>query len=264
MNNLTDSQALTQSLMNDLQNNINMSSVNSDNSKIPPEFSKTLNDVANTLEELKGQQTIFCDKECQENQKIENAYNKYLNAKEVFNSAPKNLETAEDEYYLLRDGTSVYMSNKENEYKNEASKLGKLIKNKVNIMINNLKPFINNIELQKKYIKNTKQLSTQIFDKLKSLKIKETTEVNNKNIANRKTIYYNQLSDFYITISNFLYYLITILIIGYIIIVLLGGVILKRPYWIYIILFSLYYILPWNRLYLWFIQKIYNLTSFFR
>lgn len=256
-------------LMNTIQQQVNNSSNNKtqniqSNQQIPPELTNTLNEVGNMIDQLKQQKQIFCDKECQDNIKIENAYNEYLKAKELLDSTPRQLEEAEEAYFVLRDGPTAYMTRKKNNYINEAKDLGNLIREKINIMIQNLKPLINNIELQKKYSKKVDNLSDEIMEKLKNIKNKMDFENNEKNVANRKTIYYNQLTNFYSQINNFLFYFISILLIIYFVLILFGGVLFKTPYWIYILLFSFYYILPWSKLYLWVAQKLYEYTSFFR
>lgn len=231
---------------------------------VPPELGGMLNEVGTMLDTLKSQKQLFCDKECQESQALEQAYFKYLDAKNQFESAPKQLEEREEAYFVLRDGPIAYMKQKEKNYTQEAKKMANISKEKLNEMVHFIQTDVNTITLQKQYIKNSEELLNKIMNSMKSIQKKMNIQNNDKNIANRKSDYYNELTTKYSEINSFLYYLVSVCIAIYILIVVLGGVLFQRKYLIHVILFSMYFIIPWNTLYLYLVQKMYEYTSFFR
>lgn len=234
------------------------------NVNVPPELGGMLNEVGAMLDTLQSQKQLFCDKECQQSQVLEQAYFKYLDAKNQFESAPKQLEESEEAYFVVRDGPIAYMKQKEKNYTQEAKKMANISKEKLNEMVHFIQKDLHTVALQKQYIQNSDELLNTIMNSMKHIQKKMNIQNNDKNIANRKSEYYNELTTTYSEINSFLYYVIIVCIAIYILIVVLGGVLFQRTYVIHVIVFSMYFILPWNTVYLYVVQKMYEYTSFFR
>jgi hypothetical protein len=125
-------------------------------------------------------------------EKLQELYDKLLKARTNYKSAPIELETAENNYYTLKDGEVVYRNSKLQKYKVEAEELRK---NMVKTQDENMKKAFESLayyDSQRIYRTNINHVKLAVLDKIIA-KIKEiqrgTTE---KDTNNRKTFYMAQ------------------------------------------------------------------------
>jgi len=149
--------------------------------------------------------------------KLTELYDKLLAAREKYASAPLSLETAEKDYYTLKDGASGYASRQFNKYKQDAKDLKKEKIEEHDKNINSALESLAYYNSQRIYTTNVNivklTLLEEIINKLKQIQ----TESANKTTNNRKTFYLSQEQEYLTLWIQFLNYCMIAFAIVYVI-----------------------------------------------
>ena len=125
-------------------------------------------------------------------EKIQELYDKLLQARSTYKSAPDLLTKAEKDYYTLKDGKDSYTLIEQNKYKEEGEDLKQDMKDKHEENIEKALQALAYYDSQRTYSKNVDLVKLTILEKIlaKLKKIQEETILKDTN--NRKTFYMAQ------------------------------------------------------------------------
>jgi hypothetical protein len=122
-------------------------------------------------------------------EKLAELNNKLLQARSTYETGPEMLKTAEESYYIFKDGEDGYKNKQFNEYKKEAKELHSKMKHKHNKEMKETIQSLSYYDSQRTYINNVNMVKLSILkeirNKLNELRIEET----NKHTNDRKTFY---------------------------------------------------------------------------
>lgn len=204
--------------MEDLLKNVDFTKlINNKSGSNPLENNDALNKLNDVIDKVNTSVQLNCDAECQKNKKEKQLYEKYLSAKKNKQNAPEKLEEAEDKFYKYSKGDYEYNRMKREEYQNEATKIANVMNSAFNKEYNKIIRELTALRQQ--------QIYTNRIDDLVNSYTEDNTKLNNEiseikntsNIANRKTIYYNDYVYFFKNIANYIYIFNIILLVLFII-----------------------------------------------
>lgn len=161
-----------------------------------------LDSLSNLVERLESNPDIICDSECQNSKREKQLFNDYISAKNNLESAPLQLEEAENKYFKFKYSTNEYLD-----------KATESIKQRIKPEIQNIIDLFNN---QYTSIQNLKSQDSEIPVTLKNLgestyilnenieKLKENNEIadNSLNLANSKTFYAQENLQFWKSVNT--------------------------------------------------------------
>jgi len=173
---------------------------------------------------------IICDDECEKNKQENKLYQNYLKAQKTKETAPEDLDDAERNFYVYRDGDYKYNKMIENKY----SDIGKKMKNKYeNKYLNSYadtERIANVILQQSTYSKNMDSLADKYKTSVNKLNNTIDETETSTNIANRNTYYYNQYNVFFEDIRYIFYWINIVITILFIILAYFYNKLSERKY----------------------------------
>lgn len=172
MNNLTDNQNKQDLLLNQ----------------------KNAQDQINTLLE-QSVQALLCGPDCQKQKVSDELNQKYLNAQTTLKTAPLNLETTKKNYYVYTQGEPAYNNMLEEELKQKADTMAKLLSDSFNEELTSavtMNKYYNTALINSNY---TKDLLNEYDKKNKELKLELRDRRGDILTNDRKTYYENDALD---------------------------------------------------------------------
>lgn len=149
-------------------------------------FAKSINEIKEI-----SQESDKTPSELRE-EKLEELYEKLLEARSQYKNSPLTLQNAEKAYYTLKDGVAVYKNSKYKKYKEESNELKKKMVDSHNKNMNKAFESLAYYESQVIYKTNINFVKLSLLEKILG-KIKEIQEGSaNKDNNNRKTFYMAQ------------------------------------------------------------------------
>ena len=174
-----------------------------------------LDSLSNLVERLESNPDIICDSECQKSKREKQLFNDYVSAKNNLESAPLQLEEAENKYFKFKYSTNEYLDKATESIK---QRINPEIQNIINIF-NDQYTSIQNLKSQDSELPTTLNNlgnSTHILsNNIKKLKKKNEIVDNSLNLANSKTFYAEENLQFWKninTVVNIIFMVIFILV----------------------------------------------------
>jgi len=138
-------------------------------------------------------------------EKLKELNSKLLQARSMYESAPKTLSDAEKEYYVFKDGKDSYNLQQLNKYKKEAENIKSNMLEKHNDTMQGAFQSLAYYDSQRTFVSNINEIQLTLLVKIKN-KLKEiNSEKINKNTNDRKTYYIIQEQetfDFWVNVLN--------------------------------------------------------------
>ena len=125
-------------------------------------------------------------------EKIDELYDKLIEARSNYTKSPEELSKAEKEYYTLKDGEDSYNTTQRNKYTIEATELKQDMSSKQEEYITKAFESIAYYESQRTYSKNVNSVKLTILDKILARLKQIQEETISKDTNNRKTFYMAQ------------------------------------------------------------------------
>ena len=164
---------------------------------------------------------LTCDAECKANQAQDAAYEKYLSAKQNLENAPAELETAENNYYMISPEGQSHAAKKEAEAKKEVEEITLQLSNNFDDKVKELQERINSLKAESVASKYMKELAESYGQDIYQINSEITRFTNKKNINDRLAVYYNRDIDTYVGYLHYLrityWVLVTIFIVFFVI-----------------------------------------------
>jgi len=186
--------------------------------------------------------TLFCDKECQKERKLQSLLNNYEKSKTELNNAPINYEKSKKDYIVYKDGLNTYINDEKEKYRKEVNQTIEKMNKGYNNIYNEVELILNNVKDQEIYNKHMGELLNIYDNKIKHIDEEEKNIESKSNILNRKTFYDNSWINYWNSLTNYLQYMFWIFLIFYSIIVIYYKK-YKEPYFKRHILILLIFIL---------------------
>ena len=153
------------------------------------ELSDKINGLIDTMNQQKN---AICDAKCMRNKELQKLYNNYTSAKQNFRNGEKNIEDAEEKYYLADKGSFWYSNFKlKNAEKLAANDINK-IENDFTTLKKNIQRNIDYYSSQLIYKSRMGQLLDNYDNKLKTTKTNVDKLDSSKNISKRLIRYYEK------------------------------------------------------------------------
>jgi DNA repair ATPase RecN len=161
-------------------------------------------------------EAMVCGPDCQKQKIIGELNQKYLNAQTNMQTASINLEHSRKNYYVYKDGQAFYDNMLEEELKQKAEHIGKLLSDNFNVEIksaNTMNQYYNTDINNSKY---TKEFLATLSKKNKALKLELRSKKTDILTNDRKTYYENTASDnlsTWYTVWFYLYYILFVIFV---------------------------------------------------
>jgi hypothetical protein len=253
MNKNTDMNTLFNTLGS---NNMEYNLQGFDQLQISPQQRQIMQQVSESLDFIKeNRENLFCNEECQKNQKTDELYQAYLKAQTNLVNAPKILKDSEERYIKFTKGGSAYnqmiFDNLKKEAELNTNQLKKQFQNKINNLITTLVQYTDQYE----YYSDQEDMKSLYA----SQKQKEENEVNSimkeNSIADRHVYYDTQWLQFWRNIN----YLVWIILVCIVCIYIVMGIVYKKytdmRFIIYALILVIISVLPFAKL----VRKIQDL-----
>lgn len=189
---------------------------------------------------------IKCDDKCQEDKIKAELYQKYITARENEKNASTKLMDAEKSYYTYSEGDYEYNKMNQNKYLNIGKKMEKAIEKKYLDNYTETNKLFGLLKQQSMYRKNIDALATTYGKEIDNL----DDNINNleltTNIANRKSIYFNQYNEFFNSFHKIFYWISIVATILFIIITYITKKIFTRKYQIISVVLIVSLLIPYK------------------
>lgn len=165
----------------------------------------------------KSAEALVCGPDCQRQKMIGELNQKYLDAQTNLQTAPINLENSRKNYYVYKEGQPFYDNLLEEELKQKAEVIAKLLTESFNVEVtsaNTMNQYYNTDIINSRY---TKELLETMRKKNKLLKLELRKKQTDILTNDRKTYYENTASDTLTLWYKFWWYFYYIMVAVYVI-----------------------------------------------
>ena len=215
------------------------------NENFPEQFNNhpIMAQAENLIKKFNLNQDIICDKKCQENQRIDKLYQKYLTARENVKSAPEKLEQAEAEFYKQDKGIDWYNKYKHQKESKRSDELGEYLTDQFDIQKNNLQLKLNTFDAQNDYTDNLGDLLDSYKSRMSTTQNNLDDAINTMNRSNRLSYYTEENLSRWKAWNKFFIILFWLLFAAYfIVIIIIDKNYKNKHYWLVVFWFIVYYI----------------------
>lgn len=158
--------------------------------------SSNINLNSDTVSKMNGivanlQSMITCDSECQKRKNADELRRKWNNAKEDLATAPSNVQSTEQAYYVFTEGEVGYRQMLVDKYKNVANKTSASAKNTHKKLMDDLETLLGNYTAQVSSVNRLKELLQVRINENRELSLAQDNNISNVQTNDRRVVYEN-------------------------------------------------------------------------
>lgn len=155
----------------------------------------------------------ICGPDCQFNKTVDELHQKYLNAQMNERQAPSQVEKAQKQYIVFKDGEQKYNEQQKKKLVESANHIGGALTEKMTKLIESAVIANNEYDAMMRNEDNAADL-IDVYDNKNAKLTKKIRDAHDQTLTNdRKTYYKEQKSDYLTNIENVLRYVYVILVI---------------------------------------------------
>ena len=177
------------------------------------------NKINGLIDTMNQQKNAICDAKCMRNKELQKLFLNYTSAKKDFRNGEKNIETAEEKYYLADKGSYWYSNFKRTNAEKASNEDILKIQTNLDSQYKDMRRTIGYYESQLIYRKRMEQLLNNYNDKLETAQSEVKQLDSDTNISKRLSRYYEKdmewSSSAFYYIHN-LYWILAIIIIVFV------------------------------------------------
>jgi len=188
---------------------------NLDSIPLQKNHEELISKVSNIIDDTLKNSDLLCNAECKKNKKEQQLFDDFNKSQQIMLDAPKNLQNAERNFFIFKNGESEYNSLVEKENINNINEIISQLDNDYQSEYNKINVLLNNINTQQISNNYVDELDNNYAEKLNNLQFKTENEISNGAISNRESVYiekkinnWNILNKFIIIVLfslNFIY-----------------------------------------------------------